>query len=187
MFRKSDWNKKNSKCALFPELTGFVPTDVHVGCDSNLPLVAQELMKQMVHQFALEYASKCLLNTSANGVTTRTSSPPSGTPDGPLDLTVSRSQEKDGAQSQPGRKRLAYWGVLLRGAWTGFHQLLFFFFWQMRRSTFPTGALQLHQHSHPHRRIQGKTLASVLVLLLRCSALFTRCMETTTHLPPFNT
>lgn len=101
---------------LFPGLTRFVPADVHVGCDSNLPLVAQELMKQMVRQFALEYASKCLLNTSANGVTTRTSSPPSGTPDGPLDLTVSRSQEKDGAQSQPGRKRLAQWGVLLLGA-----------------------------------------------------------------------
>lgn len=82
---------------------GFVLTDVHIGCDSNIPLVAQELMKKMVRQFALEYACKCLLDTSANGVTTRTSSPLSATADGPLDLTVSRTHEKD-AQSEPGRK-----------------------------------------------------------------------------------
>lgn len=85
-------------------MTGFVLTDVHFGCDSNIPLVAQELMKKMVHQFALEYASKCLLNTTANGVTTRTSSPLSATADGPLDLTICRTQEKEDAQSEPGRK-----------------------------------------------------------------------------------
>ncbi|XP_056891027.1 ligand-dependent nuclear receptor corepressor-like protein isoform X2 [Takifugu flavidus] len=78
----------------------FHNKDVHIGCDSNIPLVAQELMKKMVRQFALEYACKCLLNTSANGVTTRTSSPLSATADGPLDLTVSRTHEKD-AQSEP--------------------------------------------------------------------------------------
>lgn len=88
---------------------GFVLTDVHIGCDSNIPLVAQELMKKMVRQFALEYACKCLLNTNANGVTTRTSSPLSATADGPLDLTVSRTHEKEDAQSEPGRKiHLAY-------------------------------------------------------------------------------
>uniref|UniRef100_A0A3B4ZZQ4 Ligand dependent nuclear receptor corepressor like n=1 Tax=Stegastes partitus TaxID=144197 RepID=A0A3B4ZZQ4_9TELE len=64
------------------------------GCDSNIPLIAQELMKKMIHQFAMEYASKCLLPTNTNGVT-RTSSPLSETSDAPLDLTVSRTQEME--------------------------------------------------------------------------------------------
>uniref|UniRef100_A0A3B3DEC0 Ligand dependent nuclear receptor corepressor-like n=1 Tax=Oryzias melastigma TaxID=30732 RepID=A0A3B3DEC0_ORYME len=34
-------------------------SDVTQDCDSNIPLVAQELMKKMIHQFAVEYASKC--------------------------------------------------------------------------------------------------------------------------------
>ncbi|XP_019955919.2 serine-rich adhesin for platelets isoform X1 [Paralichthys olivaceus] len=72
----------------------FNKKDVPLGCDSNIPLVAQELMKKMVHQFAMDYASKCLLRTSTNGVRTRTSSPLSETSDAPLDLTVSRTQEE---------------------------------------------------------------------------------------------
>lgn len=75
-----------------------------LGCDSNIPLVAQELMKKMIHQFALEYASKCLLHTSTNGVTTRTSSPPPDASDAPLDLTVSRTQGEKGSNADPGRK-----------------------------------------------------------------------------------
>lgn len=58
----------------------------------------------MVRQFALEYASKCLLNTSVNGITISTSSPLSETADVPLDLTVSRTQEKQENESEPGRK-----------------------------------------------------------------------------------
>lgn len=58
----------------------------------------------MIHQFALEYASKCLLHTTTNGVPTRTSSPLSETPDTPLDLTVSRAQEEK--ESQPGMKQI---------------------------------------------------------------------------------
>lgn len=77
--------------------------DVPHGCDPNIPLVAQELMKKMIHRFALEYASKCLLHTSTNGVTTRTSSPLSETSDAPLDLTVSRTQEEKENESEPGR------------------------------------------------------------------------------------
>ncbi|XP_035515385.1 ligand-dependent nuclear receptor corepressor-like protein [Morone saxatilis] len=79
----------------------FHKKDVPLGCDSNIPLVAQELMKKMIHQFALEYASKCLLHTSTNGVTTRTSSPLSETSDAPLDLTVSRTQEEKESESEP--------------------------------------------------------------------------------------
>uniref|UniRef100_A0A3Q3MMK6 HTH psq-type domain-containing protein n=1 Tax=Mastacembelus armatus TaxID=205130 RepID=A0A3Q3MMK6_9TELE len=75
--------------------------DVSLGCDSNIPLVAQELMKMMIHKFAMEYASKCLLHTSTNGVTTRTSSPLSETSDAPLDLTVGRTQEEKKSQPEP--------------------------------------------------------------------------------------
>lgn len=79
-----------------------------LGCDSNIPLVAQELMRKMIHQFALEYASKCLPHTSINGVTTRTSSPVSETSDAPLDLTVSRTQEDKESESEPGRKSIKH-------------------------------------------------------------------------------
>ncbi|XP_040002811.1 ligand-dependent nuclear receptor corepressor-like protein isoform X3 [Xiphias gladius] len=77
----------------------FHKKDVPLGCDANIPLVAQELMKKMIHQFAMDYASKCLLHTSTNGVTTRTSSPSLETSDAPLDLTVSRTQEEK--ESEP--------------------------------------------------------------------------------------
>ncbi|XP_060942917.1 ligand-dependent nuclear receptor corepressor-like protein isoform X2 [Limanda limanda] len=72
----------------------FNKKDVPLGFVSNIPLVAKELMKKMVHQFAMDYASKCLIRTSTNGVRTRTSSPSSETSDAPLDLTVSRTQEE---------------------------------------------------------------------------------------------
>lgn len=52
-------------------------------------------MKKMIHQFALEYASKSHLHTTTNGPSTDTSSSPSddADPDAPLDLTVNRKQE----------------------------------------------------------------------------------------------
>ncbi|XP_054635754.1 uncharacterized protein lcorl isoform X2 [Dunckerocampus dactyliophorus] len=68
----------------------FHKKDVSLGCDSNIPQIAEELMKKMIHQFAMEYASKCLLHTTPMDVATRTSSPFFETPDAPLDLTVSR-------------------------------------------------------------------------------------------------
>uniref|UniRef100_A0A3Q3ED37 Ligand dependent nuclear receptor corepressor like n=1 Tax=Kryptolebias marmoratus TaxID=37003 RepID=A0A3Q3ED37_KRYMA len=74
--------------------------DVTLDCDSNIPLVAQELMKKMIRQFAVEYASKCLLHTSTNGVTSP-SSPLSETSDGPLDLTVSRTLETKESEAEP--------------------------------------------------------------------------------------
>ncbi|XP_022614296.1 ligand-dependent nuclear receptor corepressor-like protein isoform X1 [Seriola dumerili] len=79
----------------------FHKKDVPLDCDSNIPLVAQELMKKMIHQFAMDYASKCQLHTSTNGVTTRTSSPLSETSDIPLDLTVSRTQEEKEHEPEP--------------------------------------------------------------------------------------
>lgn len=78
--------------------------DVALGCDFKIPLVAQELMKKMIHQFALEYASKCLQHTSTNGATTRTSSPLSQTSDAPLDLTVNRTGNEKESESDPGSR-----------------------------------------------------------------------------------
>ncbi|XP_037830527.1 uncharacterized protein lcorl isoform X3 [Kryptolebias marmoratus] len=78
----------------------FHKKDVTLDCDSNIPLVAQELMKKMIRQFAVEYASKCLLHTSTNGVTSP-SSPLSETSDGPLDLTVSRTLETKESEAEP--------------------------------------------------------------------------------------
>lgn len=66
----------------------------------------------MIRQFALEYASKCLLHTSTNGVTTRTSALPSDTPDVPLDLTVSRITEEK--RCEKGRKTSNLW-ILVTG------------------------------------------------------------------------
>uniref|UniRef100_A0A8C5I7I1 HTH psq-type domain-containing protein n=1 Tax=Gouania willdenowi TaxID=441366 RepID=A0A8C5I7I1_GOUWI len=62
-------------------------------CNSNIPLIAQELMRKMIHQFALEYASECLLHPDPNGATC-TPSPQSEASDVPLDLTVTRTQEE---------------------------------------------------------------------------------------------
>lgn len=87
-------------------LPASVPSllDVPLACDSNIPVVAQELMKNMIRQFAMDYASKCQLHTSINGVTTRTSSPSPDTSDTPLDLTVSRTQEEKECEPEPGRE-----------------------------------------------------------------------------------
>ncbi|KAL3067035.1 hypothetical protein OYC64_016896 [Pagothenia borchgrevinki] len=79
----------------------FYKKDVALGCDFKIPLVAQELMKKMIHQFALEYASKCLQHTSIDGATTRISSPLSQTSDAPLDLTVSRTGNEKENESDP--------------------------------------------------------------------------------------
>uniref|UniRef100_A0A3P8TKG0 Ligand dependent nuclear receptor corepressor-like n=1 Tax=Amphiprion percula TaxID=161767 RepID=A0A3P8TKG0_AMPPE len=95
----SDYSESSQSAHRFLQAV-FHKKDVPSGCDSNIPLIAQELMKKMIHQFAMEYASKCLLPTNTNGVT-RTSSPLSETSDAPLDLTVSRTQEQKESQPDP--------------------------------------------------------------------------------------
>lgn len=72
----------------------FHKRDVPQDCDPNIPLIAQELMKKMIRQFAMEYASKCLLHTTSKDVPRKTTSPASETADAPLDLTMSRPQEE---------------------------------------------------------------------------------------------
>ncbi|XP_051940746.1 uncharacterized protein lcorl isoform X3 [Hippocampus zosterae] len=69
----------------------FHKKDVSPRCDASIPRIAEELMKKMIHQFAMEYASKCLLHTNSMDVTTRISSPLSETLDAPLDLTINRT------------------------------------------------------------------------------------------------
>ncbi|XP_034045086.1 uncharacterized protein lcorl isoform X2 [Thalassophryne amazonica] len=78
----------------------FNKKDVSLGNDANIPLVAQELMKKMIHQFAKEYASKHIPHTTTNGVHTRTSSRLSDMSDAPLDLTVSRIQDAEDKEPQ---------------------------------------------------------------------------------------
>lgn len=69
--------------------------DLPQSCDPNIPLVAQELMKRMIRQFAIEYASKSQIQGGKNGSSLDTnlvcdSRHPSDQ-DGPLDLTVNRN------------------------------------------------------------------------------------------------
>jgi hypothetical protein len=61
--------------------------------DPNVPLVAQELMKRMVRQFAIEYASKTRLTTTTGSQRADL--------DSPLDLTLTRNQEEE---PTPGRE-----------------------------------------------------------------------------------
>jgi len=71
--------------------------DVAHSYDSNIPLVAQELMKKMIHKFAIEYASKSDVHMTMNGLTTDNFSPQPTTAalDAPLDLTVTREEDRE--------------------------------------------------------------------------------------------
>ncbi|MBN3309450.1 LCORL protein, partial [Amia calva] len=75
----------------------FRKKDLPQNCDPNIPLVAQELMKKMIRQFAIEYTSKSRqIQEAKNGSSVdveavcRTLHLPEDQ-DGPLDLTVSRN------------------------------------------------------------------------------------------------
>ncbi|KAJ8339796.1 hypothetical protein SKAU_G00344290 [Synaphobranchus kaupii] len=79
----------------------FRKKDLPQSCDPNIPLVAQELMKKMIHQFAIEYASKSQIEGAKNHTSLDgdSSLPSPADQDGPLDLTVNRNQpnvEQDG-------------------------------------------------------------------------------------------
>ncbi|XP_042561793.1 ligand-dependent nuclear receptor corepressor-like protein isoform X2 [Clupea harengus] len=82
----------------------FCKKDLPQSCDSNIPHVARELMSKMIHQFAIEYASKSqqegMNGFSVDSVTSaHYSLPERSEEDGPLDLTISRTHldmEQDG-------------------------------------------------------------------------------------------
>ncbi|XP_077136108.1 ligand-dependent nuclear receptor corepressor-like protein isoform X1 [Ranitomeya variabilis] len=82
----------------------FLKKDLPQNCDPNIPLVAQELMKKMIRQFAIEYISKSRkMYPNSNGTIAddplgihkdHTASLLFDEQDGPLDLTVTRIQEQ---------------------------------------------------------------------------------------------
>ncbi|CAL8331565.1 unnamed protein product [Merluccius merluccius] len=88
---------ESSQSALRFLQTVFHKKDVPNSYDSNIPLVAQELMKKMIHKFAIEYASKSHVHLTMNGLTTDNFSPQPTTAalEAPLDLTVTREKEED--------------------------------------------------------------------------------------------
>ncbi|XP_038608114.1 ligand-dependent nuclear receptor corepressor-like protein isoform X1 [Tachyglossus aculeatus] len=88
----------------------FRKKDLPQNCDPNIPLVAQELMKKMIRQFAIEYISKSgKIQENRNGSVEPSlickgiqMNPPENSlqeeQDGPLDLTVNRMQEQNTQQ-----------------------------------------------------------------------------------------
>ncbi|XP_030744494.2 ligand-dependent nuclear receptor corepressor-like protein isoform X3 [Echinops telfairi] len=88
----------------------FRKKDLPQNCDPNIPLVAQELMRKMIRQFAIEYISKSgKIQENRNGSigpslickSIQMSQAESSLPEeqeGPLDLTVNRMQEQNTQQ-----------------------------------------------------------------------------------------
>ncbi|XP_043400540.1 ligand-dependent nuclear receptor corepressor-like protein isoform X9 [Chelonia mydas] len=85
----------------------FRKKDLPQNCDPNIPLVAQELMKKMIRQFAIEYISKSSkIQENRNGSSfepslickniqmNQTENSLQEEQDSPLDLTVNRTQEQ---------------------------------------------------------------------------------------------
>ncbi|XP_021115892.1 ligand-dependent nuclear receptor corepressor-like protein isoform X2 [Heterocephalus glaber] len=88
----------------------FRKKDLPQNCDPNIPLVAQELMKKMIRQFAIEYISKSgKIQDNRNGSIgpslicksiqmNQAESSLQEEQEGPLDLTVNRMQEQNTQQ-----------------------------------------------------------------------------------------
>ncbi|XP_065400888.1 ligand-dependent nuclear receptor corepressor-like protein isoform X4 [Macaca fascicularis] len=88
----------------------FRKKDLPQNCDPNIPLVAQELMKKMIRQFAIEYISKSgKTQENRNGSIgpsivcksiqmNQAESSLQEEQEGPLDLTVNRTQEQNTQQ-----------------------------------------------------------------------------------------
>ncbi|XP_043550110.1 ligand-dependent nuclear receptor corepressor-like protein isoform X9 [Chiloscyllium plagiosum] len=84
----------------------FHKKDLPQNCDRNIPLVAQEIMKRMIRQFAIEYISRSNHAHEAQTGSTDESISISNDPpakqtqnfhqeqEGPLDLTVNKSHQK---------------------------------------------------------------------------------------------
>ncbi|XP_051020939.1 ligand-dependent nuclear receptor corepressor-like protein isoform X3 [Acomys russatus] len=88
----------------------FRKKDLPQNCDPNIPLVAQELMKKMIRQFAIEYISKSgKIQETRNGSIgaslvckniqmNQAENCLQDEQEGPLDLTVTRTQEQAAQQ-----------------------------------------------------------------------------------------
>ncbi|XP_041055124.1 uncharacterized protein lcorl isoform X1 [Carcharodon carcharias] len=89
----------------------FHKKDLPQNCDRNIPLVAQEIMKRMIRQFAIEYISRSNhVHETQTGSTDESVSVPNDPPakqtqnfhqeqEGPLDLTVNKNQQKNFQQA----------------------------------------------------------------------------------------
>ncbi|XP_067893726.1 serine-rich adhesin for platelets isoform X3 [Heterodontus francisci] len=89
----------------------FHKKDLPQNCDRNIPLVAQEIMKRMIRQFAIEYISRSRhVHETQTGSTDESVSVPNDPPanqtqnfhqeqEGPLDLTVNKNQQKSFQQA----------------------------------------------------------------------------------------
>ncbi|KAJ8272029.1 hypothetical protein COCON_G00108880 [Conger conger] len=82
----------------------FRKKDLPQSCDPNIPLVAQELMKKMIHQFAVEYASKSQIEGAENLTSSSPPLPPDQ--DSPLDLTNCASSALSTSSNQKASGRL---------------------------------------------------------------------------------
>ncbi|XP_063313883.1 ligand-dependent nuclear receptor corepressor-like protein isoform X3 [Pelobates fuscus] len=109
LISQGQFNTENIECQAENYLNAlFQKKDLPQNCDPNIPLVAQELLKKMIRQFAVEYVSKSRKILQGNH------EPLSDTPitfngiqvnqtedlfleeqDGPLDLTVTRIEENN--------------------------------------------------------------------------------------------
>lgn len=91
----------------------FSLLDLPQNCDPNIPLVAQELMKKMIRQFAIEYISKSSkIQENRNGSSfepslicksiqmNQTENSLQEEQESPLDLTVNRTQEQNTQQGK---------------------------------------------------------------------------------------
>ncbi|XP_066429335.1 ligand-dependent nuclear receptor corepressor-like protein isoform X2 [Eleutherodactylus coqui] len=108
LISQGQFNTEKTECQAENYLNAlFQKKDLPQNCDPNIPLVAQELMKKMIRQFAIEYVSKSReMYEDSNG---RRADDPLGCnginkkptdgllleeQDGPLDLTVARIEEQ---------------------------------------------------------------------------------------------
>ncbi|KAM3938137.1 ligand-dependent nuclear receptor corepressor-like protein isoform 1-T1 [Leptodactylus fuscus] len=107
LISQGQFNTEKTECQAENYLNAlFLKKDLPQNCDPNIPLVAQELMKKMIRQFAIEYVSKSRkMYQDSNGTIADDPLGCNGIPkkctdslleeqDGPLDLTVSRIQEQ---------------------------------------------------------------------------------------------
>ncbi|XP_051627459.1 ligand-dependent nuclear receptor corepressor-like protein isoform X9 [Manacus candei] len=104
----------------------FRKKDLPQNCDPNIPLVAQELMKKMIRQFAIEYISKSSkIQENRNGSSfepslmcksvqmNQTENSLQEEQDSPLDLTVNRTQEQNTQQGDYTETERTMWKEVL--------------------------------------------------------------------------
>ncbi|XP_071982132.1 ligand-dependent nuclear receptor corepressor-like protein isoform X2 [Engystomops pustulosus] len=108
LISQGQFNTEKTECQAENYLNAlFLKKDLPQNCDPNIPLVAQELMKKMIRQFAIEYVSKSRkMYQDSNGTIAEDPLSRNGIQkkctdgllldeqDGPLDLTVTRIQEQ---------------------------------------------------------------------------------------------